>query len=637
MAPPADCKDCANDSSSSPPDQQNANVGVVLGVLGGLCFVALVVAVAVPLIRHRVCRRQYILSPTRSKHRYSNAPTSDIQDGMYLPSPGRPSSFHQKMYPGPDEKPLLKPLILDPLRPISALTWSDLRFGSNSASPSTDHGSYHFAHQDTQLDLRIFHPSDQASLQADRAQSSRSMSKSTKSSHDTAGAVEDEARSSLPSLQRSPTPPGLPSKRGSPAVAARRRSLPITPISPSDSSPSPSRHAAGSGMPFFAPAPAPAMPASAVPLSTPYNPLSPVSPQTPSTSNLARSGSYVPSMSRKGLGMEPVPEDADADEYAETRSLQLPSPPASPDQSDPRWSSSKRRPSLTGRQSAPNALPFRPRSSTGPSVALPLTAAFQTSVLRSGSGSSTSNAGASSQVQRYPSITAATSPPPRTRSRPSSVSVTMSGASSTSASTPSPALEADIMARPTEAFRRMSTSDVRHRQPYSSSAREDDPIGRAYLRSSNAQHIPEVCNASPGPSSHRHAMVYNPPPPHAVARDGPTFTTPPPNPLSPVSPMQVAPAHSSSAPRLSVSTNHHQRPSGMGSSHPPTVTWKSLASGSRASMSSQQSHLRDPTRSRSNSVRSTRTLPSHLPPLDPVGPLSLSLDGSPESDNEGHQ
>ncbi|KAI0716027.1 hypothetical protein C8T65DRAFT_738269 [Cerioporus squamosus] len=633
MPPPAACTNCPDDSSSSPPTQQEANLGVVLGVLGGLCLVALVVVVVVPLVRRRVRRRQSILSGRTASHSYRKARTSDIEDEMYLPS-RRPSFLHQKMFPGPDEKPLLKPLILDPLRPISALTWSNLRFGSKSPSSSTDHGSDELAHPDSQFDLGIADPADQVSLSTDRAQNShRTMSKSTKSSHGTAGAVEDEARSSLPSLQRSPTPPGLPSKRGSPAVSARRASLPITPISPPDSSPSPSRYGVGPGMPFFAPTPAAPPPGAPA---TPYNPLSPVSPQTASTSSLARSGSYAPSITRKGPGMDPVPEDADADEYAETRSLQLPSPPASPDQSDARWSN--RRPSLAGRQSAPNALPFRPRSSTGPSVALPLTAAFQTSVLRSGSTSSSSNPGASSQVQRYPSIT--TSPPPRTRSRPSSVSVPMSGSSGSSASTPSPAPEGDIMARPTEAFRRMSTSDVRHRQPYSNSAREDDPIGRAYLRSSNALQVPEVREAGPGHSSYRHAMVYNPPPQHGVSRDGPTFTTPPPNPLSPVSPIPATHTPSSSARRLSVSTSHtsqHSRPPGMGAPHPPTVTWKSLASGSRSSLSSHQSHLRDPTRSRSNSVRSTRTLPSQLPPLDPVTPLSLSLDGSPESENEGNQ
>ena len=70
----------------------------------------------------------------------------------------------------------------------------------------------------------------------------------------------------------------------------------------------------------------------------------------------------------------------------------------------------------------------------------------------------------------------------------------------------------------------------------------------------------------------------------------------------------------------------HARALGMGAAHPSTVTWKSLASGSRASLASQQS------RSRSNSVRSVRTLPGQLPPIDPVTPLSLSLEGSPEEE-----
>ncbi|RDX54362.1 hypothetical protein OH76DRAFT_1087222 [Lentinus brumalis] len=247
MPPPAACSNCANDSSSAPPAQQQANVGVVLGVLGGLCLVAIVVVVVVPLVRRRVRRREPVLPSPSSNHSYRKARTSDIEDEMYLPS-RRPSFLHQKMFPGPDGKPLLKPLILDPLRPISALTWSDLRSGANSPSSSTDPGSDELAHPHSHLHLHrgIPDPADQASLQTDRAQTShRTMSKSTKSSYGTAGAIEDEARSSLPSLQRSPTPPGLPSKRGSPAVPSRRASLPITPISPPDSNPSPSRYGSG--------------------------------------------------------------------------------------------------------------------------------------------------------------------------------------------------------------------------------------------------------------------------------------------------------------------------------------------------------------------------------------------------------
>lgn len=483
-------------------------------------------------------------------------------------------------------------------------------------------------------------------MQTNRATTShRSMSRSS-----TGGAIQVEARDSLPSLQRSPTPPGLPSKRGSHLFAQRRASLPITPLPTSDSSPNPSRRGTGNTampIPVFAPLPS----SSSSPSSTSethYNPLSPVSPLTPA--NLARTPSHARSVPHKPpRSMEPVPEDTDADtgEYSETRSLQLPSPPASPDE-DMRWraaagsssSPSSRRPSLSGRQSTPNALPsnFRPRSSTGPS-ALPLTAAFQTSVLRSGSG------GGASSMQRYPSITR--SPPPPSshrdreheRSRPSSVSVSMSMRASSSPSR----VDADdnIMARPTEAFRRLSTTDIRHRHPHSS--REEDSA-RGFLRTSDAVRVPHLQQLGPGPASHRHATVYNappPPPPGAHAVRGPSGYS---SPLtsSHLSPPALSPLPSppSQAPRLTVHTNAsastsmaspHHRALGMGGAHPSGVTWKSLASGSRASLASQQS------RSRSNSVRSVRTLPGQLPPIDPVTPITLSLRGSPEDEEQDEE
>ncbi|KAI0741201.1 hypothetical protein C8Q76DRAFT_765584 [Earliella scabrosa] len=618
MAVAAECKNCAAD---------NASIGVVLGVVGGLSLVALLVAVVVPLVRRRVRRRGPILSASRrstgTRYRYSKARTSDdIEDGMYLPS--RPSSLlHQKMFPGPDKNPP-RPLILDPLRPISAITWSDLRSSPRSpaaSSPSSDSASSHSVHDlappaslPTHMPANAPPDAGSGSMHSTRATSShRSTSMST---NGTGGAIEDEARGSLPSLQHSPTPPGLPSKRGSHVLAARRASLPITPVSPSDASPSPassSRHALAQGMPVYAPAPVP-VPSSSSPSAAPYNPLSPVSPLTPA--NLSRTTSLARSATHRPHGMDPVPEDADAGDYAETRSLQLPSPPASPDQ-DLRWrgsssasaSTSGRRPSLSGRQSAPNALPFRPRSSTGPSVALPLTAAFQTSVLRSGSSSSATGA----TPQRYPSITASTSPP--ARSRPSSVSVSVSRASPD----PDP-----LMSRPTEAFRRLSTTDIRHRTPHSHSGAESP--GRAFLRTSDAARVPQVQEMGRGPSSYRHATVYSPPPPP------PPSSPPMPGPLTPPA-LSPLPSPPSAAPRLTVHTSgssgresSHARALGMGAAHPSTVTWKSLASGSRASLASQQS------RSRSNSVRSVRTLPGLLPPIDPVTPLSLSLEGSPEEE-----
>ncbi|RPD53441.1 hypothetical protein L226DRAFT_576238 [Lentinus tigrinus ALCF2SS1-7] len=317
----------------------------------------------------------------------------------------------------------------------------------------------------------------------------------------TVDAFDDDALLAL----RNATPSDRASKRSSQVVAARRASLPITPISPSGSSLSLSRRGAGPHMPHLAPSP---VPPSSRATDTPYDPFNPVRPPTLArTSNVAVSGSCGSSMTRRtDTGMEPVPEDSYTGDYAETRSLQLPPPPGFPDQSHARWSQH----SLNhhGHSFLPDAPPSRPPSSTsGRRVALPLTAAFQTSVLRSGNGPSTLSAGASSQKQRYPSIPM--SPTPRTRSRPSSVSVSMSGAPGASAATPPSVPGADIMEPPTEALRRMSTSDATYRQPrFRGPAREDDPIGRSHLPS-------DVRNASPGPSSFRHAMVYHPPPTHA--------------------------------------------------------------------------------------------------------------------------
>ena len=589
---------------------------------------------------------------------------------MYLPS-RRSSLPHQKMFPGPvSKKPPLLPLILDPLRPISAISWSDLRSRLSLSSAGLSHradpdeADPYLDVEDTQIEMTD--DTDEMSLPTNGATVShghrtRSTLSGSIRSMTTGGAIEGEARPSLPPSQRTPTPPGLPNKRVPPQ---RRASLPITPISPSDSnlSPSSSSSTHNTAMhPFVRPLPTPpTMSGSGAHQMTPsamaFSPLSPVSP-----GNLVRNASYA-----RSPGMDPVPEDADADasEYAETRSLhQLPSPPASPDQDhvDARRRgssvSSSRRPSLAGRQSAPNALPssHRPRSSTGPSVGLPLTAAFQTSVLRTGAGTSSSVAPPSSfgHSQRYPSITTS-SPPPR--SRPSSASVSsISSAMAARASpspSPSPAPDTtDIMARPTEAFRRMSTTDIRQRHPRS--ARSDSPNAegqaRAFLRTSDALRMPQVYEGTTSEtsrlsSSHRHAAVYQPPPAGVgIAGGAPpsSFASSSRLPLSPTSPPTLSPiatpVTSSAAPRLTVHTNQsHSRPPGMGSAQPSTVNWKTLASGSRSSLASTHHSSSHPSvpRSRSNSVRSVRTLPSHLPPLDPLPPLSIGLKGSSEEDVE---
>ncbi|OBZ69894.1 hypothetical protein A0H81_10524 [Grifola frondosa] len=126
MAVPANCNNCANDPSIQDGGQEaQANLGVVVGVLGGMWLVGVVVLIVVPLVRRRNRRRARDIM--RSK--------GDIDSGY---QPSRRSSFrHQKMFSGPDAHVLLP--LLDPLRPVSTLTWSDLHSRSLSID-STDGG-----------------------------------------------------------------------------------------------------------------------------------------------------------------------------------------------------------------------------------------------------------------------------------------------------------------------------------------------------------------------------------------------------------------------------------------------------------------------------------------------------------------
>ncbi|KAI0759976.1 hypothetical protein BD413DRAFT_607385 [Trametes elegans] len=664
MAVPAKCENGANDPSSPHepyqpnPNDPPANLAVVLSVLGGCSLVALLVAIVVPLARRRVHRRASIVSTTRSAYQRVHDGDVDVErdvdahvnahDGdMYLPS-RRPSIRHQKMFAGPDAQPLL-PLLLDPLRPLSTLTWSDLRSRSKSPGASTDSESLSLPMPDDDLPVRggTLSP-DAASLTTNRATTShRSTGSSTRSEHwrrDEQGRPiiisTDDASGARPGAvpfpPPSPTPPGMPSKREYSIAAPRRASLPlpITPTSPADSN----QARATLGMPLFAPIPS-------------------ASASTSSVSALARHPSGRPRAGTQKPGMEPVLEDSAPDGYADSRSIQLPSPPASPEQGQPHWrgslvslnapatpssSTGRRRPSLTASQTAPSTAPstmsYRPRSSTGP--AIPLTAAFQTSVLRSGTQST-----ASSSHHRYPSNI--TSPSQamhrerdeRERTRPSSV-----------ASPERP--------RPAESFRRMSTTDIRHRRP----SRAGDPgadaetrtrqqeEARAFVRTSEAARTTQGQLGS--------AAGFDP---RASTADsgvgGLSFTTPPPNPLSP-------PALAPTPPRLSVHTRT-----------PSNVTWRPASSGSyqqqqpalvrrkdspalrpipvsalmhphSSGSSAGSSPLSPPSagvaglslsggRSRSNSVRSTRTLPVQgqgmIPPLEPVAPLTIS---TPEEDEE---
>ncbi|KAI0332927.1 hypothetical protein GY45DRAFT_365141 [Cubamyces sp. BRFM 1775] len=649
MAVPAQCENCANDPYSHLPphaqSQRSLSLPVVLGVLGACSLVAFVAAILVPLARRHVHRRGRIsIAPSRSSL-YSKVRDDDLEQdagadadanagGVYLPS-RRPSFRHQKMLPGPDAQPL-RPLLLDPLRPISALTWSDLRSRTKSPSASTCASTDSLSSILMLDDDPAAAPSDQASLATNRATTSHRTS-STRSVRDRDHATgrrdelgrpvisEDASptRPALPSPHRSPTPPGLSSKREYSSGSTRRASLPlpITPTSPLDST----QPRATSGMPPLYAAPIPSTPSATAAAAGPAAALS------------RYSSSRSRATATQRPGMEPVLED---DAYAETRSLQLPSPPASPEQSQPHWrgihssvqatgasssssSSTRRRPSLTATQSAPTAaMPHRPRSSTGP--AIPLTAAFQTSVLRSGSQSTAATA---PPAHRYPSIVTTTPLAASGRTRPSSVSVAITSGGGGAGSTALLSPESPEMTRPTDAFRRMSTTDIRHRRPThaeQAQGQTGDPLAfsRPFDRSAS------------------------------ISISGPSFTTPPPNPLSP-------PTLAPTPPRLSV---HTQSTHG----HPPVHSSSSSThsrgpSGGPALVRRKDSPALRPipvsalmggpssagmagmslggSRSRSNSVRSSRHGhgPAQLPPVDTVTPLTMSLKGSSEEADEGEE
>ncbi|OSC99801.1 hypothetical protein PYCCODRAFT_1479622 [Trametes coccinea BRFM310] len=656
MAVAAQCANCANDPPQQP--QPPPSLGVILGVLGGCALVAIVVAIVVPVVRTRIRRKGSILSAP-SLRSYRRVRDADLEQdragadenarGLYLPS-RRSSIRHQKMSSGPDARPFLLPLLLDPLKPISALTWSDLR-SRTGTSTSSDSLSIPMADDDDPARTeRTASTSTNRATTSHRSASTRSSTRDRQHvRYDELGrpVISDDApptRPALPSPQRSPTPPGLPSKREHGTAKARRASLPlpITPTSPSD----PSQPRVSSGMPLlYAPTPAPAS----------------TSATAAGATALSRYPSGRPRTGTQKPGMEPVLEDAAADAYAETRSLQLPSPPASPEQPQPHWrplpsiplappssssSTSRRRPSLTTAQSAPTTatMPHRPRSSTGP--AIPLTAAFQTSVLRS---STHSSATSSTTRHRYPSIV--TSPPPGPsasasgRTRPSSVSVTMtSGSGSSGYLSP----ESPEMPRPTDAFRRMSTTDIRHRrtthqhhdQAQSGGGASAEPP-QAFLRSTDAARTTQV---QPGGFLHgpRAATTTTT---TTLSPPGPSFTTPPPHPLSPPAlaptpPRLQTPAH----PPVRTHTGSvqlpppHQGPALVRRKDSPALRplpVSALIGGPGGSGVAGMSLGGAGSRSRSNSVRSTRTGPPvQLPPLDPVTPLTLSLKGSSEEGGE---
>ncbi|EPS93892.1 hypothetical protein FOMPIDRAFT_92375 [Fomitopsis schrenkii] len=399
-----------------------------------------------------------------------------------------------------------------------------------------------------------------------------------------------DAQTSPDAVNVSPTPPGLPSKIGA-STATATASYSSTPTASAD--------ALHAGM----------------------YPLSPVSPVL----NMSRGGA---SRSVRP-GMDAVAEHS-AGNLPPLR--QLPSPPSSPEQYEPnyRTSASRRRPSVTANPSAPSVLPYRPRSSTTTSV--PLAAAFQTSLL---SGTPSKHVSTVPHAHhRYPSLAG-----PTPRSRAASVSL-------------EPIPDHSPLERPSDASRRMSTAELRHRHPSSTGATHGShpTTGSAHGSGSSAAthglghqpraalggrhietaRIPEF--GEPGPSSYTHkhrSMQLERSPPLFPPSSSPL--SPPPS-ARPIRPLPIPGAQGPPRPGM----GHPQMPVLVKKRDSPALRPLPASPfappGSGASTAAGKQPAAASTRMRSSSVMSERSMPRQLPPLAPLPPLEFDPDLSPHGD-----
>ncbi|KAH9834224.1 uncharacterized protein C8Q71DRAFT_859879 [Rhodofomes roseus] len=569
--------ECANCVGDTPGDDQtrSVNIGVVLGVLGGMALIALVVFAVVPVARRQTRRRV--------------GSRGDEESG-FLPS-RRSSSRHQKMQL---EEPAGPDVLLPLIDPVSTITWSDLRSKNASADSFQEAGLYSFRTGDATTS----HPSFDAS--------------SSDSDMDDTGQQDAcDAQMSAGALKHSPTPPGLPSKIGA-STATAAPSYSSTPAAVADS-------ALHAGM----------------------YPLSPVSPVLSMSRGASRSR---PGTARPG--MEPLLEDGGGSPAEPPPLRQLPSPPSSPDQYEPnyRGSASRRRPSVTSNQTAPSVLPYRPRSST--TTSLPLSAAFRTSLL---SGTPSAHA-SSSTPPRYPTLAV-----PVSRSRASSVSL-------------APIPDVSPTERPMDAVRRMSTTELRHRHPLSTTAATASTHSGSHSAthgsgSQDAMHgghasgpsrMPDYGEAGPSSWQRRSSMQLERSPPTLTSSPSPL--SPPPS-ARPFRPLPVPGAQSASTARPTTAPGPHTQP------HPPAhlqsqsqlpsqphqhlpalvrkrdspalrpLPASPFAYGGAGPAVSRQPSTAS-TRTRSSSVMSERSLPRQLPPLAPLPPLDFNSDFATHGDSD---
>ncbi|KAI0918926.1 hypothetical protein AcW1_003555 [Taiwanofungus camphoratus] len=384
---------------------------------------------------------------------------------------------------------------------------------------------------------------------------------------------------------RPPTPPGLPSKPDASTASAR---LSHSSIPPSTAG---AGHRAGGSM-------------------FPLSPVSPVFSNPSGSTGRARAATHRP-------GMESVAEDSAVRHLV---SRQLPSPPSSPEvQPSLRATMSRRRPDVASGHSSSTTLPFRPHSTTGPSTSVPLAPAFQSSLQHS----AMQLPYASSVPQEYPSITGLSPLHQASRSRSSTMSVDISPRSETEAQ------------RPIDASRRMSTTDIRYRHP-SADENRATMQGRAHPHPPESLRIPQYQEAGSS-VSHRQAM-------HGHT---PSFTTmasiPRSPPLYPATCLSPRPRTSLDSPRPGPSNviwKQQPQPQQQQQQQQPALVKRKDSLALRPLPTSPFVHSfsnRPPgpssSRSRSGSVMSERSLPSHLPPLDPLPPLNFD-EKSPRKDGD---
>ncbi|KAI0079316.1 hypothetical protein K474DRAFT_690038 [Panus rudis PR-1116 ss-1] len=349
-----------------------------------MALIALVVFVIVPVVRRRRARKL-----PRDLELASSARTSERKPSLlsYL-SRRSPFRHHKRKSAGPET-------MLPLLPPLSTFTWSDLLSHNQSTETVADDGM-------EQAEVQSF-PTDQATMShhskydwydrsgaiGERPQPARSVY-----GHESA----QLSAPGWPSPQRSPSPPGLPSKASSDHHIPTQDAF-ISAAFPYPSSPQPVVQASSTSLP-------------------PATGMDPAHAAKPSKHSRTRPASVQLPSPPASPPLAPPGQPANLTRSRSTRSGSVTTLP----QADLRFSSSRLRPPLITSHSTPTALPFRPPASgvvppsswtpstlapatpsLHPSISpSPLTKAFRTDLM--GAESRSSSGGDSSSV-RYPSIT----------------------------------------------------------------------------------------------------------------------------------------------------------------------------------------------------------------------------------------